>query len=80
MHWTEAWARSTRGAGRVVEPQAIEPEDADEEIQHDLISQQAVMVGATAVITTAAVVAFLKLIGSILQAYGVKIGGIVGGS
>jgi hypothetical protein len=75
MHWSEAWLRSLlRRSTATTTPADIE----DDETLNDLISQEAVMVGATAVIGTAAVVGFLKLISTILQSYGTKIGGITG--
>jgi hypothetical protein len=74
MHWTEAWLRSLWSGSDVVA--AVVDDDT---IQHDLVAEKAVMIGTTAVITTAIVIAFLKLMGTALQAYGEKISNITGG-
>jgi hypothetical protein len=74
MHWTEAWFRSLLGEFGLAESVVD-----DDTIQHDLVAEKAVMIGTTAVITTAIVIAFLKLMGTAFQAYGEKISNITGG-
>ncbi len=62
MHWSEAWARAATASWRPRLGQTVRHRQ-----RADIISQHAVMIGVTATVVLAAVVAFMTGLGGVFQ-------------